>query len=287
MRNIFLVLILVLSGCQSLQYNNAVQVIPVQLHPEFEMPILQLKVNGRAMLAILDSGAYFNACIAENILKEVGAFPLDDKQKSTDVRGVVHLRQLYEADLQIGDVCFGKLKTEIFAPWGYYLVDDKQQDINDFHNSLNMDSVYVGSGLFKNYNILWNLADGEIVLYPFSDTTAVNSNEWISSDFTVTQNGYEFILTTDNHNLLVMIDSGCNASCASNNRQNIFHKKSEGAREKLNDLKFDNLALDQLEVIIMNSSEPSVDILLGCDFLKKYMVFFDMQNNKIWLKKAN
>lgn len=286
MRNIFLFWILILSGCQSLHYNNSVQVIPVKLHSEFEMPILQLKVNGKEMPAIFDSGAYFNACITENILKEVGATPLDEKERSTDGRGAVLLRQLYEADLQIGDVHFGKLKTEIFAPWGYYLVDDKQQDITDFHNSLNMDSVYVGSGLFKNYNILWNLADGEIVLYPFSDTTAVNSNEWISSDFTVTQNGYEFILTTGNKTLSVMIDSGCSMSSASNNRQNIFYKKSEGATEKLNDLKFANLVLDPLEVIVLNSSEPSVDILLGCDFLKKYLVFFDMRNKKIWIKKT-
>lgn len=286
MRNIFLVLILILCGCQSLQHNNATQVIPVKSHPEFEMPILQLKVNGKEIPAIFDSGAYFNACIDENFLKEVGAIPLDQKEKSTDACGVVQFHQLYEADLQIGDVHFGKLKTEIFAPWGIYVVDDKQQDIADFHNSLSMDSVYVGSGLFKNYNMLWNLNDGEIVLYPLSDTNAVNDNEWISSDFTVTKNGYEFILTTGNNALLVIIDSGCNVSSASNNRQNIFYKKSEGTTEKLKDLKFANLVLEPLEVILLNSSEPSVDILLGCDFLKKYMVFFDMQNNKIWIKKA-
>lgn len=286
MNNIFFICFLILGGCQSLQYNNAVQVIPIKSHSEFEMPILQLKVNGREIPAIFDSGAHFNACIAENILKEVGAIPLDEKGKSTDARGVVHLRQLYETDLQIGDVHFGKLKTEIFAPWGMYVVDNKQQDIADFHDSLSMDSIYVGSGLFKNYNILWNLNYGEIVLYFLSDTTAVNSNEWVSSDFRITQNGYEFSLTAGNRVFSVMIDSGCNTSCASNNRRNVFYKKSEGTTTKFDDLEFANLALDPLEVMVINSEEPSVDILLGCDFLKKHQVFFDMKNKKIWLKAA-
>lgn len=287
MRNVLLICFFILSGCQSLQYNREAQVIPIKLHSHCEIPILQLKVNGKEMPSIFDSGAYFNACIDENILQKVGAIPLAEQQRSTDGRGAVLFRKLYEADLQIGDVKFGKLKTEIFAPWGYSLVDGKHQDISEFHDSLNMDNVYVGSGLFKNYNILWNLKDEEIVLYPLSDTSVVDEKGWVSGNFSITQNGYEFNLTSGEHEFVVMIDSGCNCSAVSNTRYNIFSKAPEGKMVKLDGLKFAGQALDAISVAIIESHEPSVDILLGCDFLKKYMVFFDMQNKKIWIKVAS
>jgi hypothetical protein len=245
------------------------------MDPAYEMPILSLKINGKDTPAMFDSGAHFNAAIDEEILKKEGT-SLDFANSFIDASGHVYCSKQYLVDLTIEKISFGPTKVEVYQPWGLHIGEKHT-------NSMNFKPVYVGAGLLKNYNILWDLGAGKMVLYPLSQAIPTNQ-EWEILSLNMTENGSEFYLTSNGHSITAIIDSGANISSASITRPVLTVHQKEGDELELF-LRAGNFALEPLSVVVINSSQPPVDLVLGCDFLKKYKIFFDFHNKKIGISR--
>lgn len=270
----YLFIILILSGCQSL--HDDYQVVDLKQDLDYQIPILSLKINGKDTPAYFDSGGCFNASIDEEILKREGK-SLDSTGRFIDSAGQVNINKQYLVDLKIGKISFGQVKVEVFQPWGLYLGENPG-------DSLHLQKVYVGIGLFKSHNILLDIGSKKMIIYN-KRYSIPDGKGWEILPLNITENGPEFCLNLGNRSLTTLIDSGANVSTVSMTRPITTKIKKEGDVIELTGLRLERLALKSLCVTVLNSSEPSVDLVLGCDFLKRHQVFFDLYNKRIWIRE--
>lgn len=277
---------LLLGACQQKQpYPGTKAHLALTFHPTYEVPFTQVKINGEAMDAYIDLGGNFDGVLPKEDLLRLHAAPCYRTISFCGLSGTTLKAAQYKGVIQMGN-----LRPELSLLDEY---KDWSLTIGDCWDTLHMKPVYVGLGILRRYNVLLDLANNSMDLFPPHQATPPPTGQlWQATTGFMTSNGLEMPLRVKGAFIRAVVDTGSSRSCLIQPHP-LLPLTTDGMLPDgtpevlLTDTKAGDMSIDPLMLLAPPiKTGPPIHVLLGCDFLKRYKLYIDFKNEKIWLQDA-
>jgi hypothetical protein len=239
------------------------------------MPVITVQLGRLHADFLLDSGARTALFVpAPLVVPAAGIQAGEAQQKSTDAAGhIATTRTLVAERVRIGETDLGRLDGVVNYQWGLSVGGDAPDVFRK--GKLGLDA-------FKAWNVLFDLAHGELRLYPRGGTARPDLASWASAPFVLDGRGIVIDVRAGSGKATLVLDSGASqsflrqdAALWRSGRPVCAHGERDCDLRRWPEVRAGDIALGDLALRGVEMGPVPFDGLIGMDFLRRHQVFVD------------
>jgi hypothetical protein len=254
------------------------------------LPVIKAKVNGRDVQLLLDTGERSCLFLDSHLLYHANCSTTGrTKHLRNSNNHAFNLSEFIVPSINIEDRVFKNILAYDFRTWATNLAT-QESPLND---KLYATDGVIGLNFFHGYNLLIDYSNKRLVIIaPDYEPIGYDITSWHTAKFELNNSGIILPVTFDDIFLKALLDTGSTASVINKNSaatnqllsdcKRVSHKQKCRYNFTINHHMIEKLPLDSYPLANMQA-----DIILGSDFLEKYMVFINFKNKQLSFKEVS